>query len=198
LAAGNSDLLARYRQKRDFGKTPEPTGGKAESREETIFVIQKHAARRLHYDFRLEVDGVLKSWAVPKGPSTNPKDKRLAMPTEDHPMEYACFEGVIPEGEYGAGVVIVWDIGSYQNVTVESGACIPPNAALEKGRLVFSLAGKKLRGDYSLVRIGAGAQERWILTKRRDDYADDARDILSEEPRSVLTGRTIEQVARGD
>src|SRR5438132_4733421 len=147
---GRDEPLARYREKRDFRNTPEPRprtlrrGGKRPR-----FVIQKHDATSLHYDFRLEVDGVLKSWAVPKGPSTDPRDKRLAMPTEDHPLEYADFEGVIPEGEYGAGPVIVWDAGTYRNLTERDGREIPMAEGLRRGHVKVWLDGRKLRGAYS-------------------------------------------------
>jgi len=190
--------LQEYRRKRDFTKTaePEPAEGKAKPGDETIYVIQKHDATSLHYDFRLEVDGVLKSWAVPKGPSTDPGDKRLAMPTEDHPMEYADFEGVIPEGEYGAGPVLVWDIGFYHSITKKEGAAISAANAIEKGHIDVFLTGKKLRGGYRLVRTGAtGGRDRWLLMKIRDQHADEAASIVDDEPRSAISGRTIEEVA---
>src|SRR5690606_35400731 len=139
--------LEEYRRKRDFKKTPEPRGRKARSKAvERRFVVQKHAARRLHYDFRLELDGVLKSWAVPKGPSLVPAEKRLAAQTEDHPLDYADFEGVIPKGEYGGGTVVVWDRGYWTPIG-------DPHAGLEKGDLTFDLAGDKLRGRWHLVRM---------------------------------------------
>jgi DNA ligase D-like protein (predicted 3'-phosphoesterase) len=160
-------------------------------------VIQKHAARSEHYDLRLEADGVLKSWAVPKGPSTDPRQKRLAIRVEDHPIEYAQFEGVIREGQYGAGAVIVWDTGTYRNRTKRDGAEVPIERALEEGHVVVELQGHKLRGGYALTRTGADGRgrERWLLVKKRDEHADAARDILSARPESVLTGRTLEQVA---
>ncbi len=130
------EQLGEYRTKRDFARTPEPTGnGPQTAGEAPIFVVQKHAARTLHYDFRLEIDGVLKSWAVPKGPSLDPKEKRLAVPTEDHPLEYADFEGVIPEGEYGAGTVLVWDIGSFRNLTAKKGKPVSLADAVAHGHL---------------------------------------------------------------
>jgi DNA ligase D-like protein (predicted 3'-phosphoesterase) len=190
--------LQEYRRKRDFTKTtePEPAEVKAKPGDETIYVIQKHHATSLHYDFRLEVDGVLKSWAVPKGPSTDPGAKRLAMPTEDHPMEYADFEGVIPKGEYGAGPVLVWDIGSYRNITEKGGAAVSAADAIEKGHIDVSLAGKKLRGGYRLIRTGSiGGRNRWLLMKIRDQYADEAASIVDAEPRSAISGRTIEEIA---
>jgi DNA ligase D-like protein (predicted 3'-phosphoesterase) len=189
------EALQRYRQKRDFERTSEPAGGKRESSPEPMFVIQKHAARRLHYDFRLEVDGTLKSWAVPKGPSTNPKDKRLAVPTEDHPLEYAGFEGIIPEGENGAGTVLVWDLGTYRNDTEKKGQPIPVAQALEHGHVTIWLTGKKLRGAYSLTRFKQGKDESWLLVKKADDEADGSQDILETRSESALTGRSLEEVA---
>jgi DNA ligase D-like protein (predicted 3'-phosphoesterase) len=159
-------------------------------------VIQKHDASSLHYDFRLEADGVLKSWAVPKGPSTNPKDKRLAMPTEDHPMEYADFEGVIPEGEYGAGTVLVWDTGTYRNLTEKDGEHVPVSRALDEGHLRFELEGSKLRGPWALTRIGRGGRERWLLVKMEGEGADARRKPVRSQPDSVLSGRGLEEIAR--
>ena len=155
------------------------------------FVIQKHAATSLHYDFRLEVDGVLKSWAVPKGPSTDPREKRLAMEVEDHALEYGDFEGVIEEGSYGAGAVIVWDTGTYENLLEDAAMA----EALEGGHARFWLHGHKLRGGYTLRRTSAGEKPKWLLMKRRDEEADASRNPVSTEPRSVLSGRTIEEVA---
>ena len=162
----------------------------AQSDDAPSFVIQKHAATSLHYDFRLEVDGVLKSWAVPKGPSTDPRDKRLAMEVEDHGLDYAGFEGVIAEG-YGAGAVIVWDNGTYENLSEE-----PMAEALERGTARVWLHGKKLRGGYTLRRTSGGKKPQWLLMKRRDEEADARRDPVSTEPQSVLSGRTIEEVSR--
>ena len=157
-------------------------------------MVQKHAARALHYDLRLEVDGVLKSWAVPKGPSLNPKDKRLAMPTEDHPLEYATFEGVIPEGEYGAGRMVVWDTGSYRNLTEDAGRPVAMSDAVQKGRVRIWLDGQKLRGAYALTRIGTGKASRWLLVKKDDEEANPKIDILRTAPKSVLSGRTVEKM----
>jgi len=186
------DSLKKYRQKRDFRKTGEPKGGKKRTAAEPIFVIQKHDASRLHYDFRLEVEDVLKSWAVPKGPSTDPRDKRLAVPTEDHPLEYGDFEGVIPEGEYGAGTVLVWDTGSYRNLRSEKdGDGASMQESLEQGKIEVWLEGKKIEGGYALVRTG---DDRWLLIKKRDDAADARRNPTSTEPESVLTGRTLEEI----
>jgi DNA ligase D-like protein (predicted 3'-phosphoesterase) len=153
------------------------------------FVIQKHAARSLHYDFRLEAAGAFASWAVPKGPSTDPRDKRLAMRVEDHQLSWGDFEGVIPDGQYGAGAVIVWDAGSYRNLSE-----LPMKEAIEDGHASFWLEGRKLRGGWSLRRIGRGDKERWLLVKKRDDEADARRNPVSTQPESVLSGRTIEDV----
>jgi len=188
------DLLATYRKKRDFKKTPEPAGKAAyRPSRQPIFVIQKHDAGNLHYDFRIESAGVLKSWAVPKGPSTNPKDKRLAMPTEDHPKEYSKFEGVIPEGEYGAGPSIVWDSGTYRNLSAKNGKEIPLEQALRQGRVKIWLDGEKLKGGYALTRIGL-KPARWLLIKINDAHANARRDITKTAPRSVLSGKTVEEI----
>ena len=189
------DNLEVYRVKRDFAITPEPPGGERERLERPAFVIQKHDASTLHYDVRLEVDGVLKSWAVPKGPSLNPRDKRLAMPTEDHPMGYADFEGVIPAGQYGGGTVIVWDTGTYRNTTQRKGDPVPMAEALTQGHATFALEGHKLRGGWALTRVATGDDERWLLVKRSDDESDLARNVVEAEPMSVLSGRTIEEMA---
>ena len=189
------DSLKDYREKRDFRRTPEPSGGREPSAQQPIFVIQKHAARHLHYDFRLEVDGVLKSWAIPKGPSTDPRDKRLAVPTEDHPLEYAGFEGVIPEGEYGGGTVLVWDTGTYRNLTEKKGAAVPMGQGLAHGHVKFWLEGRKLKGGYALTRFKTGKDESWLLSKADDAEADPGRNPVADEPGSVLTGRTIEEVS---
>jgi DNA ligase D-like protein (predicted 3'-phosphoesterase) len=152
------------------------------------FVIQKHAARSLHYDFRLEVGGVLKSWAVPKGPSLDPREKRLAVQVEDHPLSWGDFEGTIAEGQYGAGAVIVWDAGEYRNLDEERSM----EEALGEGHARFWLEGRKLRGGWSLQRMRG---RNWLLIKRRDEHADARRRPTSTQPESVLSGRTIEQVA---
>ena len=187
--------LEAYRKKRDFSKTSEPPGSGATSSEgKPRYSIQKHRAKRLHYDLRLEVGGVLRSWAIPKGPSLDTKTKRLAVPTEDHPLEYIDFEGMIPEGEYGAGTVIVWDIGTYENTTRADGAAVPIAEALERGHATFILSGEKLLGGYALTRTGRGKNERWILVKMKDDFARPDLDILEEEPDSALTGRSVDEV----
>ena len=190
--------LEEYRRKRKFTETPEPVGRVRHRDHRRIFVVQKHDASRLHYDFRLAIHGVLVSWAVPKGPSMNPADKRLAVRTEDHPLEYADFEGVIPEGQYGAGTVMVWDKGTYEP---EDG--IPPDEQLTRGRITVVLHGEKLRGGFSLIQTGkreAGPSERkrWLLIKHRDEHADPLWDIENPElDRSVLTGRTMKEIAEG-
>ena len=189
------DSLKDYQEKRDFKRTPEPAGDRGPGSGEPIFVIQKHAASRLHYDFRLEVDGVLKSWAIPKGPSTDPQDKRLAVPTEDHPLEYAGFEGVIPAGEYGGGTVLVWDTGTYRNLTEKKGEAIPMDQALAHGHVKVWLEGNKLKGGYALTRFKTGKDEAWLLVKADDGRADPRRNPVADEPGSVLTGRTIEEIS---
>lgn len=187
------ESLKSYHEKRDFKRTPEPYGEKAEANE-PIFVIQKHKATSLHYDFRIEIDGVLKSWAVPKGPSTDPKVKRLALPTEDHPIDYAHFEGVIPEG-YGAGTVMVWDIGTYRNLWTEKepDKRLTMGQAYDKGHIEVWLDGKKLKGGYALIRTG---KIGWLLVKERDQYADKPQDPVKNEPGSALTGRSLEDIAK--
>jgi bifunctional non-homologous end joining protein LigD len=186
--------LETYRKKRKFGVTPEPRGRQGRSGGHR-YVIQKHAARRLHYDLRLELDGVMKSWAVTRGPSLDPDQKRLAVHVEDHPIEYNAFEGTIPEGEYGGGTVMIWDRGSW----VPQG---DPHRGLAKGHLEFELHGEKLRGRWHLVRLRARTGDRhdnWLLIKGKDEAArgPQDRDILEEKSRSVTTGRSIEQIAAG-
>jgi DNA ligase D-like protein (predicted 3'-phosphoesterase) len=190
-----SEPLAEYRRKRDPKKTPEPAGrSRRRRRGDLRFVIQQHDATSMHWDFRLEAAGVLKSWAVPKGPSTDPKEKRLAMPTEDHPLGYADFEGVIPEGQYGAGPVIVWDTGTYRNLTEKDGNEVPVEDAVDAGHVKVFLEGEKLRGGYALTRIGRGKKPRWILVKLRDDQADARRNPVRTQPQSVISGKTIEDM----
>ncbi len=186
------DLLKKYKTMRDFGDTPEPAGGKAKRGKQPIFVIQKHAATRLHYDFRLEMQGVLKSWAVPKGPSYDPSVKRLAMMTEDHPYDYAAFEGVIPEGNYGAGNVIIWDNGTWEFV----GPGDDPVKAIKSGDLKFRLNGKKMFGEWALFRIKGRSPRgnEWLLVKHRDQFANDKIDITEVAPKSVVSNRTLEDV----
>ena len=185
--------LAEYRKKRNFSATPEPMGRGRPSKRSRIFVVQKHDASRLHYDFRLAIDGVLVSWAVPKGPSMNPADKHLAIRTEDHPLEYADFEGVIPKGQYGAGTVMVWDTGPYKPKDN-----VGPERQLARGKIDVELFGAKLRGGFTLVRTGkpgSGGKEQWLLIKQRDAYADPSWNIESPRlDRSVLTGRTLKEI----
>jgi bifunctional non-homologous end joining protein LigD len=188
--------LETYRRKRDFGRTPEPDGGARPSEppaDGRRFVVQRHRATRLHYDFRLEIDGVLMSWAVPRGPSLNPADRRMAVHVEDHPLEYFDFEGVIPKGEYGGGDVIVWDWGTFEPEETDE-----PAAAVRKGELKFRLDGQKLRGRFTLVRIRSDdpAKDDWLLIHKRDEDADPEWDV-DDHPRSVKTGRTNEEVAAG-
>ncbi len=191
----NTASLKTYRQKRNFRHTPEPQ----ERREETqgtklIFTVQKHAARRLHYDFRLQVGRKLKSWAVPKGPSLDPKDQRMAVEVEDHPLGYAHFEGIIPEGEYGAGTVMVWDTGTFRNISKHDRKEVPITRALESGHVAVWLHGKRLRGGYALSRIAAGKQPRWLLVKMKDEEADSRRNLAKNEIKSALSGRTMQQI----
>jgi len=155
------------------------------------FVIQKHDASSLHYDFRLEVDGTLRSWAVPKGPSADPREKRLAVEVEDHPLDYADFEGVIGQGNYGAGSVIVWDRGTYRNLDEEHSMA----ESLAAGHANVWLEGAKLKGGWTLQRTRAGEKPQWLLIKRRDEGADARRNPESTQPESVISGRTVEQVA---
>ncbi len=186
--------LRKYKEKRDFSKTSEPAPGKKEKRDQPIFVIQKHDASSMHYDFRLEVEDVLKSWAVPKGPSTDPSQKRLAVLTEDHPLEYADFEGIIPEGEYGAGTVIVWDTGPYRNLREEKeNDSMSMKESLKDGKVEVWLEGKKISGGYVLINTGR-KKNQWLLKKIKDNKADARRDPVSTEPESVLSGKTIEEM----
>lgn len=182
--------LQKYNEKRRFGTTPEPPGELGDGGGNS-FVVQKHRARRLHYDFRLEVDGVMPSWAVPKGPSYDPQAKRLAVHVEDHPLDYRTFEGNIPGGEYGAGSVIVWDTGTYRNVTDDGDT--PIEEGLKKGHVRFVLDGEKLRGTWALTRFRS--EDQWLLVKTKDDSADARRNPVKSQPRSVKTGRTIDEVA---
>lgn len=158
-------------------------------------MIQEHDASTHHFDFRLEIDGVLKSWALPKGPSTDAREKRLAVPTEDHPLAYAEFEGVIPPGEYGAGQVIVWDRGSYENITEKDGELRTLEEALGDGHVLIRLHGHKLTGGYALQRMGEGDDARWLLVKMDDEEADARRNPVSTEPKSVLSGRSLNDIA---
>ncbi len=189
--------LASYRIKRTFAKTPEPPGGKLLKKGPLTFVVQKHQASRLHYDFRLELDGVLKSWAVPKGPSLNPDDKRLAMMVEDHPLEYAGFEGIIPKGNYGAGTVMVWDTGIYSPYLTSSNRKKAEKLLQEqllKGHLTFVLLGEKLKGEFALVKIKSDEENAWLLIKANDEYA--SKDDVLKNDRSITTKRTMDEIAK--
>jgi bifunctional non-homologous end joining protein LigD len=185
--------LEEYQAKRDFSATPEPTGGMPSGR--LRFVVQQHHARAMHYDFRLELDGVLLSWAIPKGPSFDPADRRLAVHVEDHPLDYADFEGIIPTGEYGAGHVIVWDRGTWEPVG-------DAHAGLAKGDFKFELAGEKLAGRWVLVRLRpkpGEKRENWLLIKERDDHARPRAefDVTAEKTLSVISGVSVEEVGEG-
>lgn len=195
-----ADRLTRYRAKRTAAATAEPEVSarpaklrRTRRRRLPRFVIQQHAASHMHYDFRLEVEGTLRSWAVPKGLSTDPRIKRLAVEVEDHPLAYASFEGVIGRGNYGAGAVIVWDEGGYRNLDDEHSMA----DALDAGHAKVWLEGHKLRGGWTLQRIRAGAKPQWLVVKRRDEGADARRNPQSTQPRSVKSGRTVEEVAEG-
>ncbi|HEX9093827.1 MAG TPA: DNA polymerase ligase N-terminal domain-containing protein [Coriobacteriia bacterium] len=196
-AQGACDVsLEEYQRKRDFAATPEPAGSHAGAGSRSgrlSFVIHKHAARALHYDVRLEMGGALASWAVPKGPSLDPADKRLAVHVEDHPIEYGAFEGVIPAGEYGGGTVMIWDRGGFEPVG-------EPVAMVAAGQLKFVLTGQKLEGAFVLVRMKprpGEARENWLLIKERDEHIRPRLeyDVLAERPESAATGRTMEQIA---
>src|SRR5580693_6270242 len=184
--------LEEYQRKRDFEKTPEPRPKVAKARgHELAYLIQKHDATRLHYDFRLELDGVLLSWAVTKGPSLDPADKRLAVRTEDHPLSYGTFEGTIPKGQYGGGTVMLWDEGTWEPKG-------DPHAGLKKGHLSFTLHGERLKGGWDLIRMrGDGKRENWLLIKRKDEEArNGAKDqLLEDNSSSVTSGRSMNQIA---
>jgi bifunctional non-homologous end joining protein LigD len=200
MAAKASDLLKEYKAKRDFAKTQEPAGAEPEAGKAArgSFVIQKHDATRLHYDFRIELDGVLKSWAVAKGPSNNPADKRLAVRVEDHPLEYGGFEGTIPEGEYGGGTVMLWDRGTWEPIG-------DPHEGLESGDLKMRIYGERLKGEYVLVhmkgrdtqRKSGPPRENWLLIKHKDSYARDKDTLTTRFTRSVATGRDLDGIAKG-
>lgn len=205
-----ADQLVEYQRKRDFEKTAEPSGKRAKSpsrasaRDQLRFVIQKHDASRLHYDLRLEMDGVMKSWAVPKGPSADPSVKRLAMQVEDHPMDYNTFEGTIPAGEYGGGTVMLWDNGTYE---IENPTQDDMNAAAqdeyERGELKLNFHGKRIKGSYALVRTkgmgGSSAKPSWLLIKHRDDAAqpESGSALTEKHTKSVTTNRTMDEIAEG-
>src|SRR5215203_6568065 len=188
--------LTKYQQKRNFKSTAEPKGEEKHSKGHLVFCVQKHAASHLHYDFRLEMEGVLKSWAVPRGPSLNPDDKRLAMMVEDHPYDYRSFEGIIGKGNYGAGTVIVWDEGTYEPAEPIEGSIKQQEKVLLKqlheGNLKFRLKGKKLNGEYALVHIKGREENAWLLIKKKDKYATTTD--ITKKGESVQSGKTIEQV----
>ena len=188
--------LEEYSRKRDFAKTPEPPPGRVKTRKDGLsYLVQKHDATRLHYDFRLELDGVLLSWAVTKGPSLNPGDKRLAVRTEDHPLSYGTFEGTIPQGEYGGGTVMMWDEGTWEPKG-------DPRAGLERGHLSFILHGERLKGGWGLIRMrGDGKRENWLLVKENDTEArkNGANEkFLNDFASSVKTGRSMDEIAGQD
>jgi bifunctional non-homologous end joining protein LigD len=188
--------LAEYKAKRDFSKTAEPAGGTVRARKAARlrFVIQKHAASHLHFDFRLELDGVMKSWAVPKGPSYDPSIKRLAMQVEDHPIEYNTFEGTIPKGEYGGGTVMLWDRGTYE--PEEGGGIEALRDGYERGDLKIRMHGERMQGGWVLVRMKRpGARAQWLLIKHRDELATSKLDVVAEVMTSVKSGRTMEEIA---
>jgi bifunctional non-homologous end joining protein LigD len=194
--AAKTAPLVEYNAKRDFTRTAEPAGKVPKPRGKTLhFVIQKHAASHLHYDFRLELDGVMKSWAVPKGPSLDPTIRRLAMEVEDHPIAYNTFEGTIPQGEYGGGTVMLWDRGTYE--ADDDGGAASLRRGYEKGELRFVMHGKRLQGGFVLARLRRPGRPQWLLIKRRDRYADPERDVTAEETTSVVSKRTMEQIANG-
>lgn len=186
--------LALYRSKRDFARTKEPAGATLPTGG-SGFVVQKHAASRLHYDFRLELDGVLLSWAVTRGPSANPDDKRLAVRTEDHPLDYARFEGSIPKGEYGGGTVMLWDNGTWEPIIGKD-----PRKTLPEGHLHFILHGRRMQGEWILFRLkprGKEKGENWILRKVNDAFAGGSDDLIGVHLTSIDTGRTMEEIAAG-
>jgi bifunctional non-homologous end joining protein LigD len=187
-----ADRLKKYREMRDFGQTPEPAGGAPRKGKLPMFVIQKHHASHLHYDFRLEMEGVLKSWAVPRGPSYDPTQKRLAMMTEDHPYDYGSFEGVIPAGNYGAGNVIIWDTGTWE--FIEPGD--DPVKALNQGKLTFRMFGKKMFGEWALVKIRGRSPKgnEWLLLKHRDKYANANVDVTEVAPLSVVSNLDVDAI----
>jgi bifunctional non-homologous end joining protein LigD len=188
------NLLATYRRKRNFNRTSEPEGEITSSHEHPLFVVQKHKGRNLHYDFRLEDGGILKSWALPKGPSTDPGVKRLAVQTEDHPLAYATFEGVIPQGNYGAGPVMVWDQGTFKNLKEP----VPLTDCIKNGEINVWLEGKKLKGGYALIKTHFHPKDSWLLVKMNDKYSDRESSVTTDKPNSVLTHKTLEEINRED
>ncbi|MGB7786351.1 MAG: DNA polymerase ligase N-terminal domain-containing protein [Salinimicrobium sp.] len=190
--------MKSYNEKRNFSKTKEPRDEASKKKnKEPIFVIQKHDATNLHYDFRLEIDNTLKSWSVPKGPSTDPSVKRMAIPTEDHPIAYADFEGTIPEGEYGGGTVMIWDKGKIEsNKKDDEGNHISLEESFKEGSIEVVLQGKKLQGGYNLVKMKGGKMKgNWLLMKQDDEHADARRNPVSTESKSAVTGRSLDEIA---
>jgi DNA ligase D-like protein (predicted 3'-phosphoesterase) len=196
------DPLRPYREKRDFSLTPEPPGDELTRGSNELacchqmFVVHKHRSTSLHYDLRLEVDGVLRCWAIPRGLSSDSRDRRLAIQTEDHPLAYLDFEGVIPAGEYGAGAVIVWDIGRYENITEKNGP-VPFKRALENGHIVIKLEGMRIHGAFALTRTGVGKDSRWLIVKKLDEAAT-AGNVLDDDQASPLSGLSVEDLAELD
>ncbi len=187
--------LVQYKKKRDFKQTPEPVTDSSKKNDRQIFVVQRHKASRLHYDFRLEMEGVLKSWAVPKGPSMRPADKRLAMMVEDHPIDYAGFHGVIPEGNYGAGIVEIWDKGTYTLAPENKGDGLE---SIQKGALKVILKGKKLKGKFALVLLKNAAPNSWLLIKDRDKYStDEPYDSELMTPKNSPINKALEKMESG-
>jgi bifunctional non-homologous end joining protein LigD len=196
-SAAKKSVLAEYNRKRDFSRTKEPAGTVPRARGTALhFVIQKHEASHLHYDFRLELDGVMKSWAVPKGPSYDPGVRRLAMEVEDHPISYNTFEGTIPAGEYGGGTVMLWDRGTYE--ADDGGGADSLRRGYDRGDLKITMHGERLRGGWVLVRMNRPGRAQWLLIKHRDETADPGLDITKKHVKSVVTKRTMKQIAGGD
>lgn len=195
------DKLKKYAGKRNFRRTPEPGATEPVGKQRNVFVIQKHDATNLHFDFRLQIGGVLVSWAVPKGPSINPKVKRLAIRVEDHPLSYGKFEGVIPAGQYGGGTVMVWDKGTYVNLRArkEKGSA-DMDKSLKEGVIEIQLKGKKLRGGYNLIRtrgFGGGTNKNsWLLFRVKDEFAQTGKEPVQNELTSAKSGKTMERIGR--
>ena len=196
-SAARAPTLAEYNRKRDFSRTREPAGTVPRAKGKTLhFVVQKHAASHLHYDFRLELDGVMKSWAVPKGPSLDPSVRRLAMEVEDHPISYNTFEGTIPKGEYGGGTVMLWDRGTYE--AEDGGGVESLRRGYEKGDLKIVLHGKRLKGGWVLVRMQRPGRPQWLLIKHRDGAEDPRRELTEEYTTSVVSRRTMDSIMAPD
>jgi len=190
------DKLKDYKRKRNFRVTSEPDGKVRKSSKTPHYVIQKHDASNLHYDFRIAVEGVLKSWAVPKGISTDKSVKRLAIQTEDHPLEYANFEGVIPEDEYGGGTVMIWDRGKYKNITEKDGEKVDLSNAIDQGHFMIWIEGEKIKGGYAMTRIRKKEDRQWLFVKMDDKYADARRNPVSTEPDSVISGDSLKEIRK--